>query len=92
MKPPSGGQGSDHTAEILAEIDADFETIRRLSKDGSLCAGLGSPVSLMKDIFAKSVEVTGGTRVSQEPLISGSKLLLYGYIGSVRGCRVGWLP
>ena len=68
-----GDLETDRTSEILAEINADLDTIRRLTKDGLLCAGLGSPVSLMKDIFAKSMEVTGGTRVSQEPLIAGSK-------------------
>ena len=58
-----GGVGTDHAAETLAEIGADLEAIRRLAKDGSLCAGLGSPVSLMKDIFSKSVETSGGASV-----------------------------
>ena len=60
-------------ADVLAEIDADFETIRRLSKDGSLCAGLGSPVSLMKDIFSKSVEASRVVGVPREPRIAGRK-------------------
>ncbi len=60
-------------ADVLADIDADFETIRRLSKDGSLCAGLGSPVSLMKDIFSKSVEASRVVGVPREPRIAGRK-------------------
>ena len=68
-----GGPGTDLAAATLAEIDADFDTIRRLSKDGSLCAGLGSPVSLMRDIFAKSVEASRGASAPQESRIAGRK-------------------
>ena len=40
--------------EVVKEIDRDMETVRRLTKDGALCAGLGSPVPLMRDIAAKA--------------------------------------
>ena len=53
-----GGKEDGSRAETLSEIDADFETVRRLSRDGALCAGLGSPVSLMKDIRSKSASVS----------------------------------
>lgn len=39
--------------EIVGEIERDFEAVRRLTKDGALCAGLGSPVPLVRDIRAK---------------------------------------
>ena len=39
-------------AAVLAEIDADFKTVRSLCKD--VCPGLGSPISLMRDIRDKA--------------------------------------
>ena len=41
-------------AEVSGEIDRDIEAVRRLTKDGALCAGLGSPVPLMRDIAEKA--------------------------------------
>ena len=39
-------------ADDLAGIEADFETVRALSKD--VCQGLGSPIPLMRDIRDKA--------------------------------------
>ena len=43
---------------VLAEIDADFDEVRRLCASGVLCAPLGSPASLMRDIRNQAQEVS----------------------------------
>ena len=43
---------------VLAEIDTDFDEVRRLCTSGVLCSPLGSPVSLMRDIRNQAQEVS----------------------------------
>ena len=58
----------ESTEEALAGIESDYATVRRLSKDGLLCAELGSPVPLMKDIFTKAVRASATARASRRAL------------------------
>ena len=44
--------------DVLAEIDVDFDDVRRLCKSGALCTPLGSPASLMRDIRNQAQEVS----------------------------------
>ena len=44
--------------DVLAEIDVDFDDVRRLCKSGALCAPLGSPAALMRDIRNQAQEVS----------------------------------
>ena len=44
--------------DVLAEIDADFDEVRRLCTSGALCAPLGSPASLMRDIRNQAQDVS----------------------------------
>ena len=49
---------SETAPHVLAEIDADFDEVRRLCTSGVLCAPLGSPASLMRDIRNQAQEVS----------------------------------
>ena len=58
---------------MLAEIDVDFDNVRRLCKSGALCAPLGSPASLMRDIRNQAQEVSHSAQ--QEALYRGARPL-----------------
>ena len=58
---------------MLAEIDVDFDDVRRLCKSGALCTPLGSPASLMRDIRNQAQEVSHSAQ--QEALYRGARPL-----------------
>ena len=59
--------------DVLAEIDADFDDVRRLCTSGVLCTPLGSPASLMRDIHNQAQEVSRSAQ--QEARYRGARTI-----------------